>query len=50
MVDLKTNSPYIFKSTKISDKFGIKVVMGKAMALLGVYVYVSENHIYTFIC
>lgn len=48
MVDLKTNSPYIFKSTKISDKFGIRGVMGQGYGSSGVNVYVSENHIYYF--
>jgi len=46
MVDLKTNSPYIFKSTRISDKCGIRGVMGQGYGSSGVDVYVSENHIY----
>ncbi|PKN77874.1 MAG: hypothetical protein CVU48_10080 [Candidatus Cloacimonetes bacterium HGW-Cloacimonetes-1] len=46
MVDLKTNSPYIFKNTRISDKCGIRGVMGQEYGDSGVEVYVSENHIY----
>ena len=46
MVDLKTNSPYIFKSTRISDKCGISGVLGQDYGSSGVDVYVSENHIY----